>query len=135
MNYIITIMYVCQATFNQAEIKSQLGKEDDLASSEMSNLRQPKKTCPYFIIFWLLTRSFSYRINFDTVAYFFPHFFYSDRFSFSFSFFLHGESIVCTTVEVAKHDSLERLSSKYLHQLSFLSSSKSGNYNLILKRN
>nr|CAB3263725.1 mediator of RNA polymerase II transcription subunit 13-like [Phallusia mammillata] len=40
-----------------------------------------------------------------------------DRFSFSFSFFLHGESSVCTTVEVAKHQTLERLSYQYVQRI------------------
>ncbi|XP_076800008.1 mediator of RNA polymerase II transcription subunit 13-like isoform X2 [Clavelina lepadiformis] len=42
----------------------------------------------------------------------------SDRFSFSFSFFLHGESSLCTTVEVAKHQNLERLTYQHIQQVN-----------------
>nr|XP_009860078.1 mediator of RNA polymerase II transcription subunit 13-like [Ciona intestinalis] len=42
----------------------------------------------------------------------------SDRFSFSFSFFLHGESYVCTTIEIAKHQPLERLTYQHFQHVT-----------------
>ncbi|XP_076344543.1 mediator of RNA polymerase II transcription subunit 13-like isoform X2 [Tachypleus tridentatus] len=38
----------------------------------------------------------------------------SIQFSFSFNFFIHGESTVCTTVDVRQHSAIHRLTKQYL---------------------
>ena len=44
----------------------------------------------------------------------FFHPFCSEHLSCAFTFFLHGDSNVCTSVEIAQHQSVQRLSEEHL---------------------